>query len=71
MIGTGNPRVHKGYPYPYLRKPLPLVKGTGLHGYGSGVSGVAGFLDWVGGHTDGIKLHRVYFVTLDWAFCLT
>ena len=49
VIGMGNPWVHKGYPYPYPRKPLPLVKGTGLHRYGSGVSEVAGFLDQVGG----------------------
>src|SRR5271168_722675 len=29
-IGTGNPGVFQGYPYPYPRKPVPVFKGTGF-----------------------------------------
>jgi hypothetical protein len=31
-IGTGNPGVFQGYPYPYPRKPVPVFKGTGFTG---------------------------------------
>jgi hypothetical protein len=33
-IGTGNPGVLQGYPYPYPRKPVPFIKGTGFCGLG-------------------------------------
>src|SRR5277367_4938447 len=36
-IGTGNPGVFRGYPYPYPRKPIPQHWGTGFTGLGSGV----------------------------------
>ncbi|KAH9037590.1 hypothetical protein EDB85DRAFT_1888287 [Lactarius pseudohatsudake] len=34
VIGPGNPRVEKGYPYPYPGKPVPVLQGTGSRGYG-------------------------------------
>ena len=34
VIVTGNPRVIRGYPYPYLVEPVPAPKGKGFNGYG-------------------------------------
>ena len=37
VIVRGNPRVQNMNPYPTLNKPLPLIKGKGFKGSGSGV----------------------------------
>ena len=34
VIVTGNPRVIRGYPYPYPVKPVPATKGKGFDGSG-------------------------------------
>ena len=35
-IGTGNPGVFQGYPYPDPSLPVPTARGTGLTGTGHG-----------------------------------
>jgi hypothetical protein len=42
-IGTGNPGVFPGYPYPYPSLPVPAHWGTGFCGYGSRVLAVTFF----------------------------
>ena len=36
-IGTGNPGVFQGYPYPNPSLPVPVAGGTGFDGWGCGL----------------------------------
>ena len=49
MIVRGNPGVQNLNPYPTLHKPLPLVKGKGFEGSGSGFWRVEGYKGFVKG----------------------
>jgi hypothetical protein len=46
-IGTGNPGVEKGYPYPNPEIPVPSIPGTGISGLGWRVPLVPGVLSQV------------------------
>ena len=48
-IVRGNPGVQNLNPYPTLHKPLPLVKGKGFEGSGSGSWRVEGYKGFVNG----------------------
>ena len=49
MIVRGNLGVQNLNPYPTLHKPLPLVKGKGFEGSGSGFWRVEGYKGFVKG----------------------